>query len=145
MPDFDGSAPGAATPTQALDQLAAAHATDVVNVAEGRRHTRNNDKLYLRLLIKFRDTNAGTVASLRAHCSAQRQSDVSLLLHSLRSTAATLGLGAVARTAFALEHLLAPAQSSAGAGSSALGEHIDALERALAETLTALTPLRPID
>jgi len=100
-----------------------------IDLQAGMAAVMDNEKLYLRLLVKFRDTQ-GAFAELFAQARvAADTSAATRAAHTLRGTAGTIGAKAVAVAAGELEQACA---------SGADGESVD---RCLASTLAQLAPV----
>ena len=103
-----------------------------LEVETGIRHVSGNVALYERLVQRFRDDNEDTVAKLSDLIAGNRREDALNLLHTLKGSAATLGVKRVAEVAASMETALRQ------------GSHVtlDDLAGALAEFRVAAARIR---
>ena len=109
-----------------------------IDASVGRASTLGNDKLYRRLLLKFRDAQADFVPSFRAALTADDVVTSMRLAHDLRALAGTLGARALEQSARALE-----IACSKGAGHAGVEPLLGIVERELERVLAGLRNLEP--
>jgi two-component system sensor histidine kinase/response regulator len=127
---------GVAQPTAALPH----ELPDIegLDVASGLRRVRGKKAFYVALLHKFADDQDGAVAALRADLYQGLRADAQRRAHTLKSLAASIGMGAISRQAQQVE-----AQIKSGLDSAALQPELLALETALQAFLQALAQQLP--
>jgi len=109
-----------------------------IDASVGRASTLGSDKLYRRLLLKFRDAQADFVPSFRAALTADDVVTSMRLAHDLRALAGTLGARALEQSARALE-----IACSKGAGHAGVEPLLGIVERELERVLAGLRNLEP--
>lgn len=107
-----------------------------LDMAKGLTHMLKNEKLYLRTLIRFRDSNRDTVAQLRQAIEAEDLASAQRIAHTLKGTAATIGANTLSEEASTLE--MACAQQGV---EDDLSAQLALLGRALQTVLSGLEQL----
>jgi len=106
----------------------------VVDSALGLRHVAGNEDLYLQLLDRFRDSQRGAGAALRAALAAGNVEQIGRDAHTLRGVAGNIGARELQLAAQALEEHARQPQ----AGGDGLAARVAALDGALSAVLDAL-------
>jgi len=99
-----------------------------IDARVGRASTMGNDRLYRRLLLKFRDTQTDFAAQFRMAAQTADELIATRLVHDLRATAGALGAIGVERLARALELAFSTAGDHAEL-ESPLGALVEELRR----------------
>ncbi len=120
------AAPGSAAKDDPLARL------QLVNVQAGVERLGNNAKLYLRLLLKYRDSQVGGfAAAFSAACDAADAELALRLVHDLRSVATSLGVEGV-------RHVAEPLEMACRAGAPRV--ELDSLLEAVVQQISRVTP-----
>ncbi|UGQ48016.1 response regulator [Massilia endophytica] len=102
-----------------------------IDTGRGLRHVAGNTVLYLQLLDRFRHSQRGTAAELRAELAEGNMAAAGKRVHTLRGVAGNIGATAAETAAETLEGALA-------GGDPVTGAMIATLESALGDTIAAL-------
>ena len=99
---------------------------DVLSIESGLRNLNGNETLYNKLLRRFSDSNQQIVADLNTAISAGDNETAVRIAHTLKSTAASLGLLQLSATAAEAEHTLMQTKALAPEFVATLSGHVAA-------------------
>ncbi len=118
-----------------------------ISISDGLSSVSGNQKLYKKLLRRFRDNYASTPSDISAAMADGRHEDAVRLAHTLKGVAANLGAGKLAGASGALETALREGKTDAGPLLSAVKDDLDEvlhslteLGEAIEETVTSHPP-----
>jgi signal transduction histidine kinase/CheY-like chemotaxis protein len=131
--DLPGSLPaGSSSPA-----LSVKGDSSVLDQKAGLAQFQNDEKLYLKILVKFRQEHQDAIEEVRNRLAAGENKVAHRLAHTLKSTAATIGAEKLRQAAFAVERALAEA------GDGCMGNQLTALETELQRVLAELERIIP--
>lgn len=97
---------------------------DTLSIESGLRNLNGNESLYNKLLRRFADSNATIIDELTKAIEAQDNETAVRTAHTLKSTAASLGLLQLSATAAEAEHALAQKQELSEEFIATLAGHV---------------------